>query len=121
MELKEGMRIKIFDNTNVESYRDLIKSCGYRCQVYKTYIRIGEPLKVFYDNGMLGRLINRKRRAKKMTREDLSKVLLCSTGTIYDWEAGRRRPSNHFMKQLQEILNISMGELEQCRIQELSK
>ena len=116
MTLKEGMVIHIFPDTNADAYVRMIREYGYRAEVYKDHIRVGKPLKTRkYDTVKLGRLIRNKRKLQKKSVLDLAEQLQTCTETVHRWEMGRSRPRRDFLEDMIIILDITEGELEECR------
>lgn len=117
MTLNEGMLIHIFPDTDAEAYVRMIREYGYRADVYRDHIRVGKPLKFRkLDTVKLSNLIRQKRMLKKMTMTDLANKLATRTETVFGWEMGRSIPRNDFLDDLIIILDITEGELEECRI-----
>ena len=113
----EGMIIKTFTETDVSAYARMIRDSGYKPIIRSDYIRVGAKL----DNGkidtkMLGNLIYTKRKAKKLKRDDLSKMICIRTETIFNWELGRTMPQKSVLEDLMNILDITEGEIKECRM-----
>lgn len=116
MTLREGMLIHIFPDTDAEAYVRMLREYGYRAEVYKDHIRVGKPLKFRkLDTVKLSSLIRRKRMLKKMTMTDLANKLQTRVDTVLGWEMGRSIPRKDFLDDLSIILDITEGEIEECR------
>ena len=120
MELYEGMKIKIFPDTEVEGYVHMIRDYGFNTHIKKDYIIVGKPLADKYDADLLGDLFYEKRRAKKMSKAALSEKIGVHKVTIADWEMGRRKPNKYNLNQMKIALDITEGELEKCLTRRLS-
>jgi hypothetical protein len=116
MILKEGMVIHTFPDTDSEAYVRMIREYGFRAEIYKDHIRVGKPLRFRkLDTVKLSSLIRKKRMLKKMTMTDLANKLQTRVETVLGWEMGRSIPRNDFLDDLIIILDITEGELEECR------
>lgn len=116
MILKEGMVIHTFPDTDSEAYVRMIREYGFRAEIYKDHIRVGKPLRFRkLDTVKLSNLIRQKRMLKKMTMTDLANKLQTRVETVLGWEMGRSIPRNDFLDDLIIILDITEGELEECR------
>lgn len=104
MELQEGDKIKVFKDTDSESYIRFIKdNLHFRAKLKGEYIIIGKPYKV-YNTTNYGKQIKEARRAKKMTREQLAEACGVKATTVLDWEMGRRQPREWWV--VQKVLEI---------------
>ena len=104
MELQEGEKIKVFDNTDTESYIRYIKeTLHFRATLKGEYIIIGKPYKA-YNTTNYGKQIKEARRAKKMTREELAEKCGVKVKTVLDWEMGRTMPKQWWV--VQKVLEI---------------
>ena len=63
------------------------------------------------DTLKIGKFIARCRKEKKMTQEDLAKILGVTNKTISRWENGNYMPDLSLLKPLSEVLGISLNEL----------
>ena len=63
------------------------------------------------DTLKIGKFIAKKRKEKKMTQEDLARVLGVSNKTISRWENGNYMPDLSLLKPLSEVLGVSLNEL----------
>ena len=115
--LYEGEKIKIFPETNIESYRNWINDEGFVCKVHRDYIEVGKRYKRHqFDLKALGRTISVHRKAKGWSREKLAKEMHVHFDTIFGWEDGIRQPREEKIEVLKYLLNISAEEIEKCRI-----
>ncbi len=112
MNLFEGMIIWTFPDTDIKAYKRVIEESGFRAIVGHNYIQVGKSYsKEKMDSNEFGKFLIKKRRAKDITRQDLSLKIGVSQATIFDWEIGRRLPRDYNLKKLKELLDISEGEL----------
>ena len=63
------------------------------------------------DTLKIGRFIAKMRKEKKMTQEDLARLLGVTNKTISRWENGNYMPDLSLLKPLSEALDISLNEL----------
>ena len=59
----------------------------------------------------IGNFISKLRKEKKLTQDDLAEKLNVSTKSVSRWETGRNMPDYSILKDLCEILDISVNEL----------
>lgn len=112
----EGERIKVFSDTNVDAYLRYFRQRGFSCRLEDNEIVIGKKVVWHYDSEKLGNLIYSKRRAKEMTRGQFAEIMEVTPNSVFTWEIGRFVPREYYLTKIQEILDISEGELEECRI-----
>ena len=104
MEFEEGEKIKVFKDTDIDSYIRYIKdTLHYRATLKGDYIIIGRPYKSYHTTNY-GKQIKEARRAKKMTREQLAEACGVRATTVLDWEMGRRQPRE--WRKVQKVLEI---------------
>lgn len=60
---------------------------------------------------MLGKRISNLRKQKKLTQENVSKMLGIHRGTYANYEAGRREPDNETLHKLADFFNVSIDYL----------
>lgn len=94
-----GMKIKIFPETNVRAYTDLIQSEGFTYRVFDDYIEVGR-LKTDLDAKQdFARRLRKARRAHNYTREQLADIIGVRESTVYNWEIAYTKPNDkHFRK-----------------------
>lgn len=63
------------------------------------------------DTEKIGALIEKKRKEKKLTQEELAQKLYVSNKTISKWETGKGVPSIDLLLPLSEVLDINIKEL----------
>ena len=56
----------------------------------------------------MGRVIQKAREAKGMSREELAAELGVSVFSVMRWESGKTRPLRAFRKKLEEILGVEL-------------
>ena len=101
MQIETGDKIRIFEDTQTDSYITLFRELGYNSHVQGKYIVIGKPYK---KSTNYGKQIREARLKKKMTREQLAEIMGVSVSTVYQWEWGRCRPRD--WRKLQKELDI---------------
>ena len=63
------------------------------------------------DTLKIGKFIARMRKEKKMTQEELAKILGVTNKTVSRWENGNYMPDLSLLKPLSEVLGVSLNEL----------
>ena len=63
------------------------------------------------DLGIIGKFIQERRKAKKLTQVQLSEILEVSEKTISKWESGRGFPDTTLILPLCKVLDITANEL----------
>ena len=63
------------------------------------------------DTLKIGKFIARMRNEKKMTQEELAKILGVTNKTVSRWENGNYMPDLSLLKPLSEVLGVSLNEL----------
>ena len=115
--LYEGERIKIFPETQVEAYKTWINDEGFACKIRRDYIEVGKRINHRKFNEVkLGILISSRRKAKGWNRYKLARSVGVHEGTVTNWEIGIREPKRETICKIMEALNITEGELEECRM-----
>lgn len=105
MDLNTGDKIRIFENTDVDSYRRFIKEQGFRARLKGDYLIIGEPYARSEKKSIeYGKQIRRARRDNSMTRQELADAVGVTTETVFKWEIGRQIPRD--WKKVQKVLGI---------------
>lgn len=115
MDLKPGMKIKIFPETNAKSYQKLIRDCGFTSTIYKDRIIVGDPLGKI-DSLKLGKLIKKKRTKKKLTEAELAEKLAIRKETVHDYEIGQKQPRKDILDDIKIALNITEEEIKKCHL-----
>lgn len=105
--MKEGERIKLFENTDVNAYIGLVNDMGFHAKLIGNYLYIGKPIK--YNRGTvdlvkLGNRIRRARKEKGIDRTALAKLMNVDTQTVYNWERGCQCPKEY--EKLERILDL---------------
>lgn len=114
--LQSGMKIKIFPETDTRAYIEMISVHGFNSEVHHDYILIKERKKL-YDEVKIGRLIRKKRIAKKIYREQLAEIIGVTEDTVRRWEFGMQTPKSARLEKIIELLEIDGKELKECRTQ----
>ena len=97
---QEGMIIKTFPDTDVHAYVRWIRENGFKADIYRDYIRVGKRRRNDIDRNEMARLIRTSRKARKLTREELSIRLGVSVDSVYAWEKGERIPRLSTLKDM---------------------
>lgn len=96
MQLSEGDRIKVFENTDTHTLIHFIRTQGYRAELHGDYVVITGRYKYTkkMNKEQTGEWIKLRRREKKMTREKFAKACGVSVKTVWDWELGIKYPND---------------------------
>ena len=117
MELKEGMSIKMFDNTNRTSYMKLINDEGFECKEYRDRLVVGRRIKPKYDKKKLGDILLRARCKKQIKRNDMAERVWVSSAVLRMWEIGKNMPSDEDLKRYCNIVGLNMEKVKsECMI-----
>ena len=94
-----GMKIKIFPETNVRAYTDLVQSEGFTYRVHDDCIEVGKPKSAMEAKEDFARRLRKARRKHNYSREDLANLIGVKKNTIYNWEIAYTKPNDkHFQK-----------------------
>ena len=101
--MQVGEAIKIFPDTDIHAYKQLIHSKGFCCvrKGNKLIIKAGKETLV--DKEATARSITQFRRKMNMKREDMAKALGVRKDTVWDWEIGLKIPKQSNQEKLKEI------------------
>lgn len=104
MEVSTGDKIKVFKDTDADSYIRYIKdTLHYRATLKGDYIIIGKPYAT-YNTTNYSKQIMEARKAKKMSRKELAELCGVREKTVIDWELWGVVPKN--WEKVQKILEI---------------
>lgn len=101
--IKEGDKIRFFEDTNVGSYVRFIESKGFNCYIKGFYIFVGE--RKTYDTKSIGSRIKRMRELIYFGRGEMAKELGISQAKYDSWEAGKEVPEGKELKAFCELTN----------------
>ena len=90
--INEGMKIKIFEDTNIDAYKDLINDLGFRCKLKGEYLIVGAPYKRQLKFAV-GKSIKEARLNSGLTVEDVAKKVNVLRETVCNWEIGESIPN----------------------------
>lgn len=107
MNLKTGDRIKMFEDSNIEAYGDLIENNGFRHRIViikdETFMEVGAPIpSKKIDSRAWAKTFRKSKR--KYDRKEFAKLVGVTEQTVYSWELGRRLPKPIYWKRLSEVL-----------------
>lgn len=100
----EGMKIKIFPETDVKAYVELVKSNGFRYKVTKTHIIVGKQVHEEEEMKDFARRLRRARRDHNYSRRQLADKIGVLENTIYNWEIAYTTPCEKNQKKLRLYL-----------------
>ena len=64
----------------------------------------------------LGKQIQQARTIKKLTQDDLAKLMGCQTSFITDYEKGAAIPTNQFIAKLETTLHVKLPRVQKIKI-----
>ena len=115
--IKEGMVIKIFPDTDVESYTRYIRNRGYHYNVDKEHIYVLCRVYDSIDKVKLGRKLRLARIDKHMSRELMAIRIGVKPDSITQWENGRRKPTEINLARYCRIVGLDEGKvLDECSV-----
>lgn len=110
--MQVGDKIKIFPDTNINAYVDLIHNCGFNCYVSrgKTYIEIvAKRVKADRHLKETAKKISEAMYEKGLSEEKLAELVgLKSSYSVWNWTHGISSPSNDNKKKLKKILGVEI-------------
>ena len=117
IKMQTGMKIKIFEDTDVDAYVDYIEECGYECHVKSGYILIGDRKCGFsIDREKLGKILESTRKKKRISREKMSQIVGISESLLFYIEHGMASVKEERIHKLCEVLGLDKEQLlESCR------
>jgi len=90
--ISEGMKIKVFEDTNIDAYKDLINDLGFRCKLKGEYLIVGAPYKRQLKFAV-GKSIKEARLNSGLTVEEVAKKVNVLYETVCNWEIGESIPN----------------------------
>lgn len=102
--IEEGMKIKLFPETSVYAYKDMIRDMGFRCKQKGEYLIVGAPYKNKKDKKQIGKSIAKARKKSGLTQEELAKKVNVLYQTVVNWEIGESIPNDVNKKRLEEVI-----------------
>ena len=109
-----GMVIKVFEDTDIQSYVDYIDKSGYYCEVQNDRIIVGKSKRNKYDAVELGRRLRLARCRMKLTRQDIAKRIWANPTTVGAWECGRNVPSDDYLRRFCKAVGLDEESLKEA-------
>ena len=109
----QGMKIKIFPDTNVQAYKDMIYDEGYFCSLEGEYLVVGRPFKNMSQKTWFSYRFNEWRVRARLSKKEAAEMFGVLKPTIDRWESGATLPSSECRPTITEITGIefeTMGE-----------
>jgi len=104
MDIKQGDKIKIFKDTDVDSYLRYIRHyLQLKAEIKGGYIVVGEPRRT-YNTTDYSKQIKDARKKKKLSRQQLAALCGVKEQTVFDWEVRGIVPRE--WRKVQKILEI---------------
>lgn len=115
--IKTGMKIKTFNDTNIEPYIKYIDDCGFDCYIRNGYLLVGNKKFDFsISKETLGNKLKAYRLKQHMTRAQLSLISGISESNLFYIENVMIGVKDDRLHQICEILGISREQLlNECR------
>ena len=106
-----GDKIKIFPDTNIYSYTDMIHNMGFNCYVSKDkkYIKVLERrVKPLTRKQEVAKMITEAMKEKGYTDEGLAKELGTSAYTVWNWKHALSIPNDDNQKKIKKVLGVKI-------------
>ena len=103
MNLKTGDKIKVFPNSNVNAYANMIREEGFRCEREGEYLVVGEKYKDL-EMAALPSTIKYARKRKGISQAQLAEMCEVTKQTVSNWKYGYTVPRD--MDKVKEILEF---------------
>lgn len=101
--MKAGDVIKVFPDTNVYAYIQLIHSKGFRCKRRNNKLIVLEGSRSVIDKQATARSITQIRRENNLKRAELAEKIGVTSDTVWDWEVGKTIPRATNQDKLKEL------------------
>ena len=101
--LNEGMKIKIFEDTDVRAYKDMVKDMGFRCKQKGEYLIVGAPYKRQHKLA-IGKSIKEARLNSGLSVEEVAKKVNVLYETVCNWEIGESTPNETNREKLKTVI-----------------
>ena len=101
-----GMRIKVFPDTDVEAYKNMIADEGYHSKLEGDYIVVGNPFKDVQRLTAFAYRFKETRLRMRVSKEYLAEQIGVTKQTITNWELGIRMPKYEFRDRVTEVMGI---------------
>ena len=86
------MKIKVFEDANIDAYKGLINDLGFRCKLKGEYLIVGAPYKRQLKFAV-GKSIKEARLNSGLTVEEVAKKVNVLRETVCNWEIGESIPN----------------------------
>ncbi len=110
--MQVGDKIKIFPDTNINAYVDLIHNSGFNCYVSrgKKYIEIvARRVKVDRNLKETSKILTEAMNKKGISEDELAKLVgVKSAYSVWNWTHGLNSPSKENKKKLKKILGVEI-------------
>jgi len=107
-EIREGDKIKMFDDTDTSAYMRLLREKGFTSYYWNGYLVVGCRIKPLPDKVAIGKTIIKARKDFGYNRDELAKEIGITRACLVDWEHGRKLPNKEHQKKLEELLDWKM-------------
>ena len=104
-EIREGDKIKMFDDTDSRAYMRLLREKGFSSYYLNGYVVVGARINPKPDKVEIGKTIIQARKKFAYTRDELAKELGITRACLVDWEHGRKLPNKEHRKMLEELID----------------
>ena len=103
MKFETGDKIKVFPNTDVNTYANMIREEGFRCEREGEYLIVGERYEDL-EMAVLPSTIKYARRIKGISQAQLAEMCEVTKQTVSNWEYGYTVPRE--LDKVKEILEF---------------
>ena len=107
-----GLKIKMFPDTNVQAYKDMILDAGYYYAMDGEYLVVGKPYKNLAEKTWFSYQFHERRFQMKQTTEELAKAIGVTKQTIINWESGVSMPKAEYRPIISEVTGIDFDNKE---------
>ena len=104
-----GDKIKIFKDTNITAYKELIRDMGFKCTVSGEYLVVGKPYESVQTRREFSEQFKAKRLGMGLSKPEIAKRLGVSTYTIDAWESGFSKPKACNRQRVTDVMGIEFG------------
>ena len=102
--MNTGDKIKIFPDTDVQAYENMLHDMGFSCKRKGAYIYITDKYRYSEeDKKEFGMILSTWMKNNKINGKQLAKKLHYNASTISNWKNGKNIPNYEIKKELREL------------------
>lgn len=102
-----GTRIKMFPETDVISYEEMLRDKGYKCKQAGEYIIIVGYRRMAINREKFGYLLKTERIKKGFDKKTFSDMIKVSKASLLRWERGERLPNEYNLTNICDVLGVN--------------